>query len=127
MNLSEFKAWFEGFGEGISGNPTEKQWEKIVAKVAEIKAEPTRIEVIREYVDRYRPWYQAYPQVWYGGGVGYAAGALGQNSAKMTGAAPAPDYSNMLTVDFLTADKTHDLAEEAFKAMGRSDLATLNS
>lgn len=34
MTLSEFKAWFEGFCEGIDGAPTPEQWVKVKEKVA---------------------------------------------------------------------------------------------
>lgn len=36
MTLSEFKAWFEGFTEGMDGPPSLKQWERIQARVKEI-------------------------------------------------------------------------------------------
>lgn len=36
MTASEFKAWFDGFIEGISGHPTPEQFERIKAKVAEM-------------------------------------------------------------------------------------------
>lgn len=36
MTLSEFKAWFEGFTEGMDATPTEKQWERIKARIGEI-------------------------------------------------------------------------------------------
>lgn len=40
MSLMEFKCWFDGFTEGIEGAPTEKQFERIKAKVKEIAPEP---------------------------------------------------------------------------------------
>ena len=36
MTPKEFKAWFDGFTEEISGLPSEKQWDRIKARVAEI-------------------------------------------------------------------------------------------
>jgi hypothetical protein len=36
MDVGQFKAWFEGFTEGMEGPPTAKQWERIRAKVKEI-------------------------------------------------------------------------------------------
>ena len=33
MNLAEFKAWFDGYTEDMSGPPNEDQWAKIKAKV----------------------------------------------------------------------------------------------
>jgi len=40
VTLSEFKAWFEGFCEGIEGAPTEEQFAKIREKVADLRPEP---------------------------------------------------------------------------------------
>lgn len=58
MTLSEFKAWFEGFSEGIDKVPNAKQFEKIKAKVAEINGAPITQTI---FVDRYvRP----YPSHW---------------------------------------------------------------
>ena len=55
MDVSEFKAWFEGFTEGFSGTPTKKQWERIKEKIVAIDG--NRI-VYREYYDRYyKPWH----------------------------------------------------------------------
>lgn len=33
MTLAEFKAWFDGYTESMDGPPSEKQWERIKAKV----------------------------------------------------------------------------------------------
>jgi len=40
MTPSEFKAWFDGFTEALEGVPSEKQWERIKARVAEIDGKP---------------------------------------------------------------------------------------
>lgn len=40
MTSQEFKAWFDGFSEGIDSAPTENQFEKIKAKVVEINNIP---------------------------------------------------------------------------------------
>jgi hypothetical protein len=38
VNINEFKAWFEGFSEGVTGDaPTPEQWKKIKAKVEGIR------------------------------------------------------------------------------------------
>jgi len=57
MNLSEFKAWFEGFTENISGQPSKKQWARIQERVSEITSEPTPYPV---FIDRYVRPYQPY-------------------------------------------------------------------
>lgn len=59
MTPSEFKSWFDGFTEAMSGTPTKAQWARIQARVAEIDGRPTTHTV---YVDRYwptvKPWYR---------------------------------------------------------------------
>ena len=52
MTPKEFKAWFEGFTEAMEGQPTEEQWKKIKARVAQIDGTPTSYPV---FVDRYWP------------------------------------------------------------------------
>ena len=64
MHLSEFKAWFEGFTEGMDYLPNEKQWKRIQAKIADISTDWTPRTV---YIDRYvRPWYDRphYGPIW---------------------------------------------------------------
>lgn len=67
MNLSEFKAWFEGFTENLNGQPNQKQWARIKSKIAEIKdAPPTSYPI---YIDRWvRPYW------WWGPYYGYTTG-----------------------------------------------------
>lgn len=43
MTPAEFKAWFDGFCEGIEGAPSVDQFERIKERVAEINAAPTQI------------------------------------------------------------------------------------
>lgn len=86
MTLSEFKAWFEGFSEGIEAAPTEAQFAKIKAKVALIDGAPVTERI---YVDRYIRDYRYWSDhVWYGSapsvvpltatfGPTTAAGAIG--------------------------------------------------
>lgn len=58
MNLSEFKAWFEGFTDNLDGPPGPKAWEKICERVKGIKVDPTPWPV---FVDRYVPRYPRHP------------------------------------------------------------------
>lgn len=37
MTVEQFKAWFEGFSEGVDGAPTKEQFDRIRQKVAELK------------------------------------------------------------------------------------------
>ncbi len=57
MNLSEFKAWFEGFTEDMDKPPTTKQWKRVKARVEEITSVPTPWPV---FVERYFQPYQPY-------------------------------------------------------------------
>lgn len=57
MTLSEFKAWFSGYTEGIEDKPTQKQWDRIKARVDEIDNMPTTERI---YIDRYYPLYRTY-------------------------------------------------------------------
>ena len=41
MTLNEFKAWFEGFQEGIDVTPTLPQWNRIREKINEVEEKPT--------------------------------------------------------------------------------------
>lgn len=67
MTPREFKAWFEGFTEALSGVPTKEQWKRIKARVAEIDGEPITERI---FIDRYWPnypryyWTSASPGVW---------------------------------------------------------------
>jgi hypothetical protein len=37
MTLPEFKAWLDGFSEGMGDAPTPEQWAKIKGKLAEVQ------------------------------------------------------------------------------------------
>lgn len=64
MNLSEFKAWFEGFSENLGAAPTEAQWSRIREKIGAIKPDPTPPKV---FVDRYWPRHLPYwDRPWWG-------------------------------------------------------------
>jgi len=39
MTTSEFKAWFDGFSQGVSDSPTKEQWEMIKKKMDEVSEE----------------------------------------------------------------------------------------
>lgn len=72
MTLNEFKAWFEGFSEGIETVPTVKQFAKIKAKVAEINEMP----VTRQYfLHNYPTWPHQNAPWWQNPVVSYSAGA----------------------------------------------------
>lgn len=58
MNLSEFKAWFEGFTEDMDGPPNAKQWKRIKARVKEIDGTAITYPV---FIDRWRPYWPSDP------------------------------------------------------------------
>jgi len=60
MTPSEFKSWFDGFTEALTGTPTKAQWARIKERVAEIDGKPTTERI---YVDRYWPTYIPYRTV----------------------------------------------------------------
>lgn len=57
MTLTEFKAWFEGYTENITKQPTQKQWARIQERVGEIDGEATTRTV---FIDRYRDYWPDY-------------------------------------------------------------------
>lgn len=57
MTPQEFKAWFDGFTEALTGCPNKAQWTRIKERVAEIDGRPVTERV---YVDRY--WPSQYPR-----------------------------------------------------------------
>lgn len=58
MTPSEFKAWFGGFTEALDDRPSDEQWKRIKARVAEIDGQPVTERI---YVDRYLPYYSRGP------------------------------------------------------------------
>lgn len=61
MTKDEFKAWFDGFTEGIEKTPTDKQWERIKERVKEISG-GTLTQTI--FMDRYVRQYPDYRPYW---------------------------------------------------------------
>lgn len=54
MNLPEFRAWFEGFTENMTGAPTERQWERIKEEIENISSEPSSGQDLYDRLDRYK-------------------------------------------------------------------------
>ena len=113
MTLSEFKAWFEGFSEGIDTSPTEAQFAKIKAKVALIDGTVTTYPV---FVDRHwqRP-YNYYQPFWSGniGIAGVASGAVWMNNARAYAGIDPASKGDSQTVTF-------DI-HAAMNALGRAE------
>lgn len=60
MTLSEFKAWFDGFSEGVGEAPTPEQWAKIKAKIATLSA--GAVLGIRDADQFKRTWAESPPR-----------------------------------------------------------------
>lgn len=84
MQLSEFKAWFEGYTEGLEGAPTKAQFDRIKAKVSEITGTPITYPV---YIDRYVEPYRRYYATWASSG-----GAVGSGTQLLSTAGRAGDF-----------------------------------
>jgi len=115
MNLQEFKAWFEGFTENMSGVPSAKAWSRIKARVGDITEKPTEV---RYFYDHYwRPYYYS-NQVPNIPGIVYTSGY-----AQTLGAAAATQG--------VTYTQTNNCAfknpSQAFKALGHADASTLEN
>lgn len=78
MTLNEFKAWFEGFTEDMDGAPSEKQFEKIKTKVAEIDDKPIEKQV---FIDRYHHYWPRHYPIWNQPYVSYSGGAVNTGDA----------------------------------------------
>ena len=98
MALSEFKAWFEGYTEGLEAAPTKAQFDRIKEKVKEISGTPITYPV---FVDRYRdyqPHFWGHP-AWIGltGNVGFGTSLPHMEASSsvlsfsVAGAAPEAD------------------------------------
>ena len=124
MNLSEFKAWFEGFSEGFSGVPSKKQWERIQAKIEEIKDAPATTYPV--FVDR---WVWPYRHYW---GPYYSAGSLGSIGASMQ---CNNDLSGQLgggaalsvSANLAQSEASSFNAAEAFHDLGRAEFTSMNA
>jgi len=156
MTPTEFKAWFEGFCEGITDTdqPTRKQWERIQNRVAEIDGKPVTQTVFVDrywplyprspYNDMYWPWHRAYAQCSGGAqqfqnvnlaGQGMSAVAQGMlqraNIAHQMGQ-NAPNQ--MAAADFVSHAQEQNVAnptdgfdsEAAMRELGRKDYSDIN-
>ncbi len=110
MTENEFKAWFEGFSEGIDGSPTEKQWERIKKQVKSITGTPVTERV---FVDRYwrdsRPWWEVSPVRPFYGVQLCANSAAGAGDKGMNATYEAPAEFNSVNAMYTAGkyDATH--------------------
>lgn len=100
MTNNEFKAWFEGFSEGIDKAPTIKQWAKIKEKVKTINDIPVYHQYITRYVDRYvNPIpYNGWPTVTCQNGIYATATGMLQaaEAANKLGASAMPSAADLI-------------------------------
>lgn len=87
MTPAEFKSWFDGFTEAMTGTPTKAQWARIQARVAEIDGRETTHTVyvnryLNDYYHHYRPYWSAM-----GVGVNTLTGAVGSDYKTMLSSA----------------------------------------
>lgn len=121
MNLSEFKAWFEGFTESMDGPPGEKAWKRIQDRIKSIKSdEATTKHVFHEFYERpWRRWYTEGP--WWNGvqygpvsAVGIAQSSIQANSGGiMAQANNLAEYQDLFD------------AGAAFNKLGRAEALSL--
>ena len=99
MTPQEFKAWFDGFTEALSGVPTKAQWARIKDRVSEIDGQPTTERI---YVDRYWPVYNGWPNRFYSTCNTMGGSAVGLNSGSSTSIQNA-GYAGMTNAVSLSA------------------------
>lgn len=87
MTPANFKSWFEGFTEAMTGQPTKAQWARIKERVAEIDGRPVTERV---FIDRYwshyypsNPWRWTYLTAGNNAGATHGAASIGCNSVTL--------------------------------------------
>lgn len=113
MTKNEFKAWFDGFCEGMDGIPNEKQWERIKSRVSEINdiAIPYPVYVDR-YVAPYRRWYEG--PIWnspYTAALSASSHVDAVSSVSMNGGSLIKGATHAETFDSLPSMKAAGQAE----------------
>ena len=111
MTPQEFKSWFEGFTEAMSGVPTKVQWARVKERVAEIDGKSVTQQI---FVDRYWQYYQ-HPWGYYSRTYASGIGGIGANSA--CGSSQGP-YQNSGTSQSFNANN-------AMLALGHADAQLL--
>lgn len=111
MTLAEFKAWFEGFTEAMSGAPDEDQWKRIKARVAEINGSSTPYPV---FIDRYvEPYRRYWPNVPYWSAYS-AAGVIDHGNGLRSQSSPGKNdlfNSSAAMVDLGKAEYSASVAQ----------------
>lgn len=117
MTPTEFKSWFDGFTEAMSGTPTKAQWARIQARVAEIDGKTTTHTV---YVNRYlNDYFYHYPRPYWGAmgiGASQAGGAISTSMA---------DYRSAINNSADCQNGGGFNSSAAMTALGRADAMAL--
>lgn len=83
MTLNEFKAWFEGYTEGLEGAPTAAQFARIKEKVKAIDGTPVTQTIFLDSYRRFYPYYDYLRPYWTSGGTAVGIGtAVSGNDLK---------------------------------------------
>lgn len=132
MNLSEFKAWFEGFTESMSGPPGEKAWKRIQEKIGKIEDAPP--VTYHRFVDYYyQPWHRWFDRtIWSGNGVVGTTMAYSNKTVNEYSSTRTPDASTIGALSFnASIDASPDTCEApfdsslAFRDLGRAEASSL--
>ena len=109
MQICEFKAWFEGFTEGMTKLPTVKQWARIKARIDEIDGMATTERI---FIDRYWRRYEPYwiSTTWTG---------------LPTGTQTVSTNQAQLTANSVPFDGTLLNASQTFTALGKAEAASI--
>lgn len=111
MTLPEFRAWFDGFTEGMDGPPDAKQWKRIKARVGEITGAPITYPI---YLDRYVYPYRPY---W----------ATSGHFSSETGQAVSAIGAGSLSIQPRNAIGTGGALDIDMRAAGRAEAASLRA
>lgn len=117
MTLQEFKAWFDGFTEEMSGAPNKKQWERIKKRVKEIDGTAVTYPV---FVDGY--WRPSYPY--------WSVFNTGGTIAQAQGLAQTVGYNGPITSSSATMNVKDDghavfNSSSAMLALGKADYQSI--
>jgi hypothetical protein len=133
VNLNEFKAWFEGFGENLEGPPDKRQWARIKEKIERIAdAPPVTQHVFHDHY--YRPWQRwfenphyvpiVFPTVTYTSTCVGMASDMSVLQAQNTVAAPS-SFDAMPTSIYNTEIAAQFDSAAAFRELGRAEFRSI--
>jgi hypothetical protein len=123
MNLSEFKAWFEGFTEDMEERPSAKQWARVKEKISQIKdAPPVTQHVFHDYY--YRPWRRWYEGPIWQGNIAYSTGMKSLAMAQSHAQQIVADQIEQHGASVMCAAESFD-SGTAFRELGRAEARSI--